>query len=268
MVLDLPSPIIRDFTFDKYRELCQILLKTGYSPSTVWDYLKGGSGKSEKTVIFRHDVDRKILNTLRMAELEYELGIRSTYYFRHPYSFIPETIRLIRDMGHEIGYHYETLSKAKGDPDQGIDLFRKELAAFREIPGCEIRTICMHGSPLSRYDNRNIWKKYDFRDYGIEGDAYLSMTGKDLIYLTDTGRTWAPKYSVRDVMPGSGGIPFVHTTDDLIAWIRSAGKDGLYLTVHPERWAMSEGERTISYIKDLVMNAGKTGILVVIGGLK
>lgn len=268
MVLDVPSPMTRDFTLGKYQELCKILLKSGYSPLTVWDYLGGGSRKSEKTVIFRHDVDRKILNTLHMAELEYELGIRSTYYFRYPYTFIPETIRRIHDMGHEVGYHYETLSKAKGDLDKGIDLFKRELASFREIPGCEIRTICMHGSPLSRYDNRDLWKKYDFRDYDIEGEAYLSMTGNDLIYLTDTGRTWAAKYSVRDAIPGAKGIPVVETTDDLIEWICSERKDGLYLAVHPERWAITKGEWAVSYVKDVVMNTGKTGILAVKGGLK
>jgi hypothetical protein len=268
MVLGLPSPTTHDFTLEKYRKLCKVLLKRGYSPLTVRNYLGDGSGKGEKTVIFRHDVDRKTLNALRMAKLEYEMGICSTYYFRYPYTFIPETIKLIHNMGHEVGYHYETLSKAKGDLGQGIDLFKKELAAFREIPGCEIKTICMHGSPLSPYDNRDLWEKYDFRDYDIEGEAYLSMTGKDFVYLTDTGRTWAAKYSVRDAMPGAGGIPAVETTDHLIEWIRSVKNHVLYLTVHPERWAVSGTDWAISYIKDVVMNTGKAGILAVTGGLK
>lgn len=41
----------------------------------------------------------------------------------------------------------------------------------------------MHGSPLSKYDNREIWKKYDFNQF---------------FYLTDTGRRWDGKYAVRD----------------------------------------------------------------------
>ena len=64
-------------------------------------------------VVLRHDIDRKPMNALRMAELEYELGIQSTYYFRFPCTFKPEIIRKIRDLGHEVGYHYEVLSKAK-----------------------------------------------------------------------------------------------------------------------------------------------------------
>jgi hypothetical protein len=47
-----------------------------------------------------------------MAELEHELGIQSTYYFRFPYTFKPDIIGKIHDLGHEVGYHYEVLSKA------------------------------------------------------------------------------------------------------------------------------------------------------------
>jgi len=49
-----------------------------------------------------------------------------------------------------------------------------------------------------------------------------------LLYLTDTGRTWGAKHSVRDAMPGARAVP-VETTDDLVAWIRSAGEEGPYL---------------------------------------
>ena len=58
-----------------------------------------------------------------MAELEHELGIQSTYYFRFPYTFKPEIIGKINDWGHEIGYHYDVLSKAKGDYEKAIKVF-------------------------------------------------------------------------------------------------------------------------------------------------
>lgn len=247
---------MRDFTIEKYGELCRVLLDAGYTPATVYQYLtdppRGG------TVVLRHDVDRKPENALAMANLEHALGVRSTYYFRHPATFIPETIREVHSLGHEVGYHYEVLAKAKGDYEKAVRLFARELAAFREI--CDVRTVCMHGSPLSRYDNRDLWKEYDFRDYGVEGEAYLSMASGDLRYLTDTGRNWGGKHSVRDAMPGAVPVP-VETTDDLMAWIGSVGAEGLYLTVHPERWAVSEGEWAVGYMKDLVMNAGKAALV-------
>lgn len=245
-----------DFTMEKYGELCRALLDAGYTPMTVHQYLT--DGPDGRTVVLRHDVDRRPENALRMAELEHALGIHATYYFRHPYTFLPEIIKQVLTLGHEVGYHYEVLSKANGDAKKAITLFTRELGAFRAL--CDVRTICMHGRPLSRYDNRDLWKTYDFRDYGIEGEAYLSMADKGLLYLTDTGRNWSRKHSVRDAMPGARAVP-VETTDDLVEWIGSSGEEGLYLTVHPERWAMSEGEWAMGYVKDVVVNAGKMAII-------
>jgi hypothetical protein len=84
----LVNLIIRDFTLNKYKELCSTLQTNSYRPLTVRDYLIGKFADSsllgKKLVIIRHDVDRKIMHTLRMAKLEYEMGIRSTYYFSIP----------------------------------------------------------------------------------------------------------------------------------------------------------------------------------------
>jgi hypothetical protein len=249
---------MRDFTMAKYEELCRSLLGAGYIPVTVHQYLIDPPGC--KTVVLRHDVDRKPQNARKMAELEHALGIVSTYYFRYPKTFIPEIIKDIHALGHEVGYHYEVLAKAGGDYEKAIGLFARELAEFREI--CDVQTICMHGSPLSRYDNRDLWKVYNFREFGIVGEAYLSMAGNDLRYFTDTGRNWGGKHSLRDAMQGAEPVP-METTDDLIQWISTAGDEKLYMTVHPERWARNEIEWAAGSIKDQVMNMGKIGVLAV-----
>ena len=253
----------RDFTLDKYKKLCHTLQANGYVPLTVSNFhkekLTKRTGPKVKKVIIRHDVDRKISNALCMAKFENEAGIESTYYFRYPYTFRPAIIQQIQGLGHEIGYHYEVLAKAKGDPEKAIHLFKQELHAMREV--CDIKTICMHGSPLSRHDNRDLWNHYDFRDFEIYNEAYLSFQDADLRYFTDTGRIWNGKHSLRDVMPGAEAtVPTLKTTSDLIDWIGSSAGDDLYLTVHPERWAASEGEWVVGYVKDLIMNTGKIGI--------
>ena len=57
----------------------------------------------------------------------------------------------------------------------------------------------MHDSPLSKYDNRLLWKYYNYRDYGIIGEPYFDIDFNDVFYLTDTGRRWdGEKVSVRD----------------------------------------------------------------------
>ena len=69
-----------------------------------------------------------------------------------------------------------------------VEDFRINLEKFREI--YPVKTICMHGSPLSKYDNRLLWEKYDYRDFGIIGEPYFDIDFSEVLYLTDTGRRW------------------------------------------------------------------------------
>jgi hypothetical protein len=246
-----------DFTLDKYQQLCKVM-REHYTVYTVSAYL---SEKPKGNIlIVRHDVDRMIKNALNMAKHEHELGIRSSYYFRYPSTFRPDIIKKIRDYGHEIGYHYEVLSKTNGDHTKAIALFLAELEEFRKI--CPVDTICMHGSPLSKYNNRDLWKYYDFHSYGILGEAFLSFEQdhNDIHYLTDTGRTWSNRHTLRDVMktkPGSDNPLSLDTTDDLIAWISQRSEKRLYITVHPERWSSNPGEWLVWSFLDFGMNIGK-----------
>lgn len=247
-----------DFTITKYKELCLALLNCGYAPLMAHSYLRIGKGNTGKLVILRHDVDRKPFNALKMAELENELEIQSTYYFRYPCTFKPDTMEKIRGLGHEVGYHYEVLSKAKGNYEKAINLFEYELSEFRKI--VDVKTICMHGSPLSKYDNRDLWKRYDFREFKIVGEAYLSI--RDVNYFSDTGRSWNWNNKMRDFMPDKKEEIVVETTDDLMELAKENRVDKFYILVHPERWALNGIEWGFNYIKDFAFNVGKKGLSV------
>ena len=99
-------------------------------------------------------------NSLKTARLENELGIKATYFFRTiPHTFKPEIIKEIAGMGHEIGYHYENLATCGVYLRLSIDDFRLNLEKLRKV--YPVKTIYMHGSPLSKWDNRDLWKKYN-----------------------------------------------------------------------------------------------------------
>jgi hypothetical protein len=52
---------------------------------------------------------------------------------------------------------------------------------------------------MSKFDNRDIWKKYDYRKLGIFAEPYFDINFNELFYLTDTGRRWdGHLYNVRD----------------------------------------------------------------------
>src|SRR5690625_7641278 len=92
--------------------------------------------------------------------MQHERGISGTYYFRLvPESFDKGIIREIAGLGHEIGYHYETMDTARGNPDLALRQFEEGLERLREI--AEERTACMQGRPLRKYDNRHHWTQVD-----------------------------------------------------------------------------------------------------------
>ena len=95
--------------------------------SRVDDYFDQKTPET-KYVILRHDIDAKPENALKVAKLEYDLGIKSTYYFRiiNPV-YNKETIMKINELGHEIGYHYEVLAKERGNKEKAILNFEKNL---------------------------------------------------------------------------------------------------------------------------------------------
>ena len=99
---------MQDFTLTIYRKLLQELLANSYSFQTLQDFIQQ---PEDKTVILRHDVDRKPENALVIAMIEKEVDIKASYYFRVvKESYNEDIIKQIAEMGHEIGYHYENLS--------------------------------------------------------------------------------------------------------------------------------------------------------------
>ncbi|MDD2339474.1 MAG: hypothetical protein PHG79_04245 [Methanosarcina sp.] len=248
-----------DFTIPEFWNLSSTLVQN-YKPVTMTEYLSSEKLPKKFTLI-RHDVDRLPGNSLETARIESELGIKATYYFRATKSvFIPKIIKEIADLGHEIGYHYEVLSDAAGDHSKAIKLFEKHLSEFRKI--CDINTICMHGRPLSKFDNRDLWKVHDFRKYGILGEAYLSA-GKELNYFSDTGRSWGSKNSLRDFIPGKIENFSIDTTPELIDLIESKKLDNIYILSHPERWSGSVFDWGLYFGMDFAVNFVKKGLMAV-----
>jgi len=248
----------RDFTIYKFQNLCEVIVDN-YPSVTMTEYVEGRH--PERFVLMRHDVDRMPGHSLETARIEFELGIKATYYFRANRSvFKPDIIRQISDLGHEIGYHYETLSETNGDFEKAIGLFQYHLDNFRSI--CDIRTICMHGRPLSKYDNRDLWNIHDYRDFEIKGEAYLSA-GDNLNYFSDTGRSWGNRNSLRDFIPDKTESFAAKTTDDLVSLIEDGELDNLYILAHPERWSLGVVDWGLYCGLDMAVNVGKKVIATV-----
>jgi hypothetical protein len=237
------------------------------------------------SIILRHDVDKLPENSLQFAQIQHALGIKGSYYFRIvPESFNVKIIKEIAALGHEIGFHYETVDLAaqsikyqvssikileEKEPliaKRAIELFEEHLQTLRKY--YPVKTICMHGSPLSKYDNKLLWKYYNYRDYGIIGEPYFDVDFSKVLYLTDTGRRWdGDAISIRDkvstdnrvVTPlGDGGArrqvqPFKSTSEIIKASERGELPNQIMFTFHPQRWT----DKPLPWVKEFMFQNTK-----------
>lgn len=250
-----------DFTINTYKKFLSAIQMPSFSVQTFADSFslqnREFRKQNPKLIILRHDVDALPHNSLRFAHLQASFGISGTYYFRTVVQSYNETIiKEIASLGHEIGYHYETMDTARGNVYKAYDEFCRNLEIFRKI--VPVETICMHGSPLSKFDNRTIWEKYDYRSLGIKAEPYFDLDFNKTFYLTDTGRRWdGGKVSIRDKAMVSNPVTnpdFLRrkyrTTFDVIKAIESDDfPDQVMMTFHPQRWT----DNGVQWLQELVV---------------
>jgi hypothetical protein len=121
----------------------------------------------------------------------------------------------------------------------------------------------MHGSPTSKFDNRDLWKLNNYRELGVIGEPYLDFLSTsvvlngDITYFTDTARMWdGGKYNVRDKSVishessvTSSKMNTIHSTYDFIEYINNGPtENGMMITTHPQRWT----DQPLPWLQELV----------------
>ena len=248
-----------DFTIKKYRELVLVLNDAGYEFVTYAEYCEGR--RADKFIVIRHDVDMSVERARRLAEVENEMRVKASYYFRE--KFIGDDVVCIASLGHEVGYHYEELVTEKGDVERAYVRFMRNVCALRKL--VDVKTITMHGAPTSRFDSKEMWRVYDYKKLGLIGEPQFDVDWNDMFYLTDTGRSWNG-VSRRDkvvefklIWEAKGWV--YKTTDDVIKAVRNGSfPNRVMMTTHPQRWADGWGE----WLKELVMQRVKNWVKMVL----
>jgi len=256
-----------DFTVHKYIRLLNALIEQGYSFQTFSEYLKD---PSLRCIILRHDVDKRPQNSLVFAKIEHKLGLKGIYNLRAlPVSWDEDIIKEISSLEHEIGYHYENLSVCKGDYNRAFDDFKRNLDKLRAL--VPVSTITMHGSPKSKYDSRDLWQQFNYKELGLIGEPYFDIDFSRILYLTDTGRRWdGSNVSIRDKVNAQKNDELaqrgyrIHSTNDIIkAAKEKALPDVMMLTIHPQRWH----RKSILWFKELILQNVKNALKRILLGL-
>lgn len=250
-----------DFTLKAYEEYLDLFIAKGYVFLRYDEYFDKKDSLKGKFCLIRHDVDRKPKNSLEMARLENRKGIVSTYYFRIKDNTLkPKIIKSISDLGHEIGYHYESLSDTNGDINKAIENFTFHLKHLRTI--VPISTCAMHGRPLKPWDNRDMWRdesnhKYLKENLGLKGELYLDIDYSDIAYINDSGRNWTSgKANRRDKVSSNINADF-QNQEELLVYLRTAPHSKVVFQIHPERWSDNKLEWLLQYMQDKLINVAK-----------
>ncbi|MHA2357714.1 MAG: hypothetical protein ACXABK_02960 [Candidatus Heimdallarchaeaceae archaeon] len=172
------------YKLEVYANFLEELKQSKYSVKLFKDYNQEVLSEKDKIHVFiRHDVDLSLDRLLEIVNLEKEKGIFSTLFFRlhsEKYSF-EEAIPIIQHLyseGFEIGFHYEVLSQTKGNTEEALNLFSKELNELRQY--APIKVAAHHGD---KYSNEKIWSEIDKEKL----DVWSAYEMKRDMYLTDTG---------------------------------------------------------------------------------
>ena len=170
----------------EYGRVLKTALGCGYQVVTLEEFLDGAvDDDAGPVLILRHDVDQHPASALAMSDVEVALGLRSTWYLRWR-TARSDVVEELRRRGGEVGFHYETLSRAElegtdlpADPEErlrwGRERLREEIATFAARFG-PIRSVAAHGDTRAPgIRNGDLLRGEEWTDYGIDYDANDAM---------------------------------------------------------------------------------------------
>lgn len=173
------------FTYKAYSDLICYLRDNGYTISNYHDF-----DKFKKVAILRHDVDMSIDKALKMAKLEHEQRVCSTYFLLLSTDFYNvaskssiSQINQMQELGHEIGLHFDETKYGNISKLGGVlPYLHDEVNALEIIIGTSIKAVSMH-----RPSNEMLEVDHDFD--GIV-NTYSKTFFHDFKYASDSRRNW------------------------------------------------------------------------------
>ncbi len=171
-----------DFTYKCYRKLLKKIADLGYVFSDYENWML-----QKKCVIMRHDVDESLKSALRIANIENEEGIQSTFFLllkTDMYNVASyKSLKYIREiiaLGHNIGLHFDECAYDNKD-----DLEKKildEAKILSEICEERVRFVSMH-----RPSKEILESDLDIPEMQ---NSYSKIFFKEFKYLSDSRRNW------------------------------------------------------------------------------
>jgi hypothetical protein len=184
---------LSQFSFAYYKHMLEVAKASGFAMSSFKDF----RSLNRKSIILRHDVDYTINGVIELAEIEASVGATATYMFRvhaHEYNlFSPHVATLIaslREIGHEIGLHYEATSVGQALNMDARELLKKEIAVMEELVGFPIFSGAEHRDVSHAVHKvpyyHDLHDPREFFKYWAMDPKYC----KEMKYLSDSNGFW------------------------------------------------------------------------------
>lgn len=221
----------------RWREYCGYLQeaeRAGYAPVSLERWLVQPEKFAGKVLLLRHDVDFDAGSAQLMSQVEKANGITSTFYFRWS-TFRPDIVSRIRSAGHQVGLHYETLTRwalensvhSTRDLSGSVisecrETLRREIGCFKALAG-DCASVAGHGDPVAELIGRR-------NPYLLAGEQY---EGYGILASADD----AVSRSRIDCSVSDGsGVPSFWWGGVSLREAIAAGHDTVLLNSHPHHW--------------------------------
>jgi peptidoglycan/xylan/chitin deacetylase (PgdA/CDA1 family) len=220
-----------------YRRVLESVQRAGYETTSVerfWRLLGTETvDPARRYLILRHDIDTDPQTAAQMWEIERDLGIAGSYYFRLS-TLDLDLMGAIARGGGEVGYHYEelaTVAKAYRLRDresllrhvpEAQDRFRRNLEKLREKTGLSMRVVASHGDFANRLVGLANWAI--LVDQRIRREADIDLEVYDDAFMRHVSSRHADTEHPRRWAPG-----------ELTASL-DARLPIVYVLVHPRNW--------------------------------
>lgn len=203
------------FTYDAYRELIRLIESNDYQFCSYLNW-----AESRKCVILRHDIDYDIEKAVKIALVESDLGISSTFFalvssdFYNVYSaYSNKMLRMIKNCGHDIGLHFDETRYPGISLEEIPKMIRLEADMLSSAIGDSIEYVSMH-RPSKDVLEANLSIPEIVNTYG-------QTFFKEFKYLSDSRRRW--REPVEDVI-SSGVYDRLHILTHAF-WYNDTEKD-------------------------------------------
>lgn len=178
-----------NFTYDGYRKMITNLRECGYKIRTYrnWEM-------EEQCVVLRHDIDNSIEKALRLAEIEKQEGVISTYFVLLTSDFYnvfskknKDLLHKIQSYGHNIGLHFdETSHRDITTPDDVVDRIFREAELLGMVLGEEVKEVSMH-RPSKMFLDADLRINKEDREIT---NSYSQLYFKEFKFISDSRRRW------------------------------------------------------------------------------